>query len=72
MNKPFTAKARAFIAKNPTFIGRVNGVDLYEHPTNGDESPLVAVTATGRLRPTDYWELPDELTAEDIAEAGLE
>jgi hypothetical protein len=64
MNKPTTEKARAFIAKNPTLIGRVNGVDLYEHPTKGDESQLVAITADGRLRPTDCWELPDALSRE--------
>ena len=72
MNKPFTAKARAFIAKNPTFIGSVNGVDLYEHPEHGDESPLVAITPSGRVRPTDCWELPDALSEEGRYLAGLE
>jgi len=72
MNKPTTDKARAFLAKNPTFIGCVNGVDLYEHPTRGDESPLVAVTPSGRVRLTDCWELPDALSAEGVYLAGLE
>jgi hypothetical protein len=71
MNKPTTDKARAFLAQNPTFIGRVNGVDLYEHPARGDESPLVAITSTGRVRLTDCWELPDALSEEGRYLAGL-
>ena len=43
-NKPTTEKAIAFMAQNPTHLGRVHGVDLYEHPTKGDESPIYAIT----------------------------
>lgn len=66
MNKPATNKARAFLSKNPTLIGRVHGVDLYEHPTLGDESPLIAITADGRVKRTDHWELPTYDEGEDL------
>ena len=65
-NKPTTDKARAFLAKNPTLIGRVLGVDLYESPTYGDESPLIAITPDGRVKKTDHWELPSALEATDL------
>ncbi len=58
MNKPTTNKARGFIARNPTFIGRVLDVDFYESPIYGDEVPLVAITSDGELRHTHNWELP--------------
>lgn len=57
-NKPTTDNAKAFLAKNPTLVGRVHGVGLYEHPTLGDESTLIAITADGRKKHTDHWELP--------------
>ena len=71
MNKPTTDKARAFLTQNPTFIGRVNGVDLYDHPDFGDEAPLFAITPSGRLKRTDCWELPDSLSDEGCDLAGL-
>lgn len=58
MNKPTTDKAKKFLAKGPTHLGTVRGVDLYEHPELGDESPLMAVTADGRVKRTDHWEVP--------------
>lgn len=58
MNKPTTPKAIRFMAKKPTYIGTVHGVDLYEHPVLGDESPLVAITPAGRVLSTEHWELP--------------
>jgi len=44
------------------YVGVVAGVRFYEHPTRGDESPLM-VLRDGRLVPSPYWELPtlDEL-----------
>lgn len=66
MNKPTTEKAINFLAKNPTLIGRVNGVDLYESPTLGDESPLIAITADGRVKRTNHWELPLASEAGDL------
>lgn len=65
-NEPTTDKAKAFLAKNPTLIGRVHGVDLYESPTMGDESPLIAVTPMGRLKRTEHWELPSRDEADDL------
>lgn len=66
MNKPTTEKATAFIAKNPTLICTVHGVDLYEHPSFGDESPLYAITKDGRLKRTEYWETPDAMESLDL------
>ena len=52
-------KARAFLAKKPTLIGRVAGHAFYEHPTYGDESPLIMITPDGKVKKSDHWELPD-------------
>ena len=41
-----------------TRIGYVAGVAYYEHPTMGDEAPLV-VLRDGEIVITDYWELSD-------------
>lgn len=67
MNKPTTDKAKAFLAKNPTHLGTVRGVDLYEHPTLGDETTLVAITADGRVKSTDHWEVPSFEDGADLA-----
>lgn len=50
-------KAAAFLAKNPTFMGRVCDVSFYEHPTKGDESPLVQIK-NGQISVSDHWEVP--------------
>jgi hypothetical protein len=65
-NQPTTEKAKAFMAHNPTFLGRVHGVDLYEHPAHGDESTLVAITADGRKKATGHWEVPSPDDGEDL------
>jgi hypothetical protein len=57
-NANLTDKARAFLAKDPTHIGTVLGVDYFEHPTLGDESPLIEIGADGKLKLSDWWELP--------------
>ena len=41
-----------------TRIGYVAGVAYYEHPTFGDEAPLMVMKA-GELVATDFLELPD-------------
>ena len=53
-----TPKATKFLAKNPTLICRIHGVRFYEHPTRGDESPLLAILPDGRLIRTDFWDRP--------------
>jgi hypothetical protein len=62
---PLSDNARAFLARNPTMIGVVAGHWFFEHPTMGDESPLVVITPDGKKRLSDFWELPsvEELTA---------
>lgn len=53
-----TEKAKRFLAKNPTLIGSVAGHKFYEHPTLGDESPLVVINPDGEIDISDWWELP--------------
>lgn len=51
-------KARNFLSQRPTLVGAVLGYRFYEHPTRGDEAPLIAITPDGRVIPTDWWECP--------------
>lgn len=62
MNRPTTEKAIR-LAKEATLIGTVCGVPFYEHPTLGDESPLLYINKEGKAKVSDHWELPsyDEL-----------
>lgn len=60
MNIPKTDKALRLV-KAATHIGTICGVPFYEHPTLGDESPLLYITADGRARVSDHWELPDPI-----------
>lgn len=57
--------AKSFLAKQPTLIGVVAGISFYEHPFYGDESPLICITRNGKVKKTDFWELPtiDEVLA---------
>jgi hypothetical protein len=66
MQDKLSDKARAFLARKPTLVGRVLGCNVYEHPTLGDESPLYMVTSEGQLRILAFYELPseDELSRE--------
>jgi hypothetical protein len=66
MNTPKTDKA-VRLTEVATRIGIVCGVPFYEHPTLGDESPLLYITADGRAKVSDYWELPDPV---EYAECG--
>jgi hypothetical protein len=59
-------KAERFLAKKPEYIGTIRGYRFYEHPTLGDESPLIVITPGGKLRKSDFWELPDGLDICDI------
>lgn len=51
-------KAKAFLAKSPTHIGTVSGRAYYEHPTLGDESPLIEITPEGKVRVSEWYDLP--------------
>jgi hypothetical protein len=51
-------KAAAFMAKNPTLIGRVGDCNFYEHPTLGDEHALIAVTDEGKKVMTPFYDMP--------------
>jgi len=59
MNKARTAKAIRLV-EQATHIGTVCGVPFYEHPSLGDEAPLLYITKAGSVRVSDYWELPDK------------
>lgn len=52
------------MAKNPTLIGIRFGIAFYEHPTLGDESPLIADCKEG-FGISCFWDLPthDELSS---------
>lgn len=58
-------KAKTFLANKPYLMGVVAGHKFYEHPTRGDESPLLVIGPDGKLKLSDHWEVPswDELTA---------
>ena len=62
---PLSDNARAFLALNPTYIGLVAGHYFYEHPTRGDESPLIVICPNGKKTISEHWELPtvDDLLA---------
>ena len=51
-------KAKAFLAKNPERIGAIAGHTFYEHPIYGDESPLMVITPEGKIKRSEFWELP--------------
>ena len=53
-----TENARKFLDRKPTLIASVAGRRFYEHPTKGDESPLVEITREGKVRLSDFWEAP--------------
>lgn len=59
MTTELSKLASEFLAKKPTLIGVVLGVRFYEHPTLGDEAPLVAICEDGKKRRTDFWDVPD-------------
>jgi hypothetical protein len=65
MAKNLSDKAKAFLAKGPYYIGIVAGHTFYEHPTYGDESPLVMITPEGKVKVSTFWDMPsrEELTA---------
>ena len=56
--RTYTAQASARItALNPTHIGTVAGIRFFEHPTKGDESPMI-VKSNGIWHLTDFWDMP--------------
>lgn len=69
MNKPKTERVKR-IAENATFIGNVGGVPFYKHPTLGGDCPLLYITKDGRIKVSDFYELPsfDDLPVNAIYE----
>jgi hypothetical protein len=59
MQRTLTDNARAFLALNPARVAMVAGHTFYEHPTLGDESPLVCITRDGRKKTSPFWEAPE-------------
>lgn len=53
-----THNARRFLASKPTLIGSRLGHRFYEHPTRGDEAPLLVITRDGSLKRSPFWEIP--------------
>jgi len=58
MAKNLSDKAKAFLEKKPYLIGTVAGHTFYEHPTYGDESPLVMITPEGKVKVSAFWDMP--------------
>ena len=52
-------RTQKFLSKQPYHLGTSNGADYYEHPTLGDEAPIVRIK-DGVLKHTELWELPLE------------
>jgi hypothetical protein len=50
--------AKAFLKNKPVLLGTVAGHWFYEHPTKGDESPLVVITPNGKAILSTFWEVP--------------
>lgn len=58
-----------FLTKEPTLICIVaRGYKLYEDPDNGDESPLWAISPSGDLKQTDFYEVDSAMDDEYFAE----
>lgn len=55
------------MAKKPTLIGCVSGIRFYEHPTFGDEYPLIASRGS-EFGLTELWEVP---TLEELVDYEL-
>lgn len=49
----------------PTYLFTVAGISLYEHPTLGDDHPLLA-KHNGKYIATDFWEKPDHYEMTDF------
>jgi hypothetical protein len=62
------------MAMKPPHAGTVAGVKFYEHPTKGDESPLIADVSGGKFGISSFWEVPDmdELTEAKLDPVGKE
>lgn len=56
--KTLTERAKKFLARNPTLIGRVAEYEFYEHPELGDETDLKVITPDGRLKSSGFYDLP--------------
>lgn len=61
-------KAQSFLAKSPTFIGTVGGINFYENPILGDESPLIYIGQDRKVRVSDFHDFP---SLDEVREVGL-
>jgi hypothetical protein len=64
-----TENAQNFLSHNPTELCSVAGVRFYEHPLRGDNAPIYAVTAAGKLVNTGFWDCGD-FDADLVSEMG--
>lgn len=46
-----------FMARNPDCVGKTLGFSFYEHPTRGDEAPLI-ISNGAECGLSHYWEVP--------------
>ena len=59
-NSPLTKK---FLAGKPTLLGVIEGAWVYEHPTQGEDGPLIAIVDGKKRMLTG--------TIEEVREAGI-
>jgi hypothetical protein len=58
MNQPTTDKAK-YVAQKANLIAIINGVPFYEHPELGDEVQLLYITKAGKVKRSDFYEVPE-------------
>ena len=58
MNQPTTDKAK-YVAQRANLVAIINGVPFYEHPELGDEVPLLYITKEGKVKRSDFYEVPE-------------
>jgi len=51
-------KPDQFLAKKPYYLGRVSGVNCYEHPIYGEEAGIIVIF-DDKVYETDCEEMPD-------------
>ena len=49
----------AFLSHNPHRLGTFGGYDVFEHPTRGDNAPVILTTPSGDVIETCFWDMGD-------------
>ena len=54
-----TVTKSGLLSHNPTRLGTFGGYDLYEHPTLGEDFPVIMTTPSGDVIETCFWDMDD-------------